>query len=422
MLERYFVRPDTVDRVRASWIGEPIERYAVWLSERGYAPRTVLRRVPVLGRFGEFARARGATKWECLPEHVEGFVQTWISERAPRNASAQQKEKIGQYVRNTVQQMLRLLLPGYVGRGRSRKPDNPFEERAPRFFNYVREEKGLREASVEHYRHSLRRFASYLKSIQLKDIAHLSPSVLSGFVAQYSVQVGWSGLRNACGVLRVFLRYLHREGVLERDLSRVIEFPQTFRLSGIPRSIGWDEVRRVLDGVDRRTPTGKRDYAILLLLVTYGLRAREVAALTVDDIDWRNDRLAVPQRKAGHSTAYPLSSVVGKAILDYLQNGRPQTRDRHVFFRATAPCAPIGSAAISARAGYYLQKAGVQVPRAGSHTLRHTCIQRLVDADFSLKAIGDYVGHRAPASTQIYSKVAIEALRELALGDGETAI
>jgi site-specific recombinase XerD len=318
--------------------------------------------------------------------------------------------------------MLRLAVPGYIGLGRSHKPDNPFEDVAPNFFKYLKEEKGLREASIEYYRHYLRRFASYLALIELKKIAHLSQTVLSGFVAEYGQRVARNGLRNSCGVLRVFLRYLYREGVLKKDLSQVIEYPQTFRLSGIPRSISWDDVRRVLEMVDRRTPTGKRDYAILLLLVTYGLRAREVATLTLDDIDWRNDRLRIPERKAGHSTAYPLSSAVGAAILDYLKNGRPQTQERRVFFRSQAPVLPIDHAAVSTRAGHYLRKAGIDVPRLGSHTLRHTCVQRLVDADFSLKAIGDYVGHRAAASTQIYSKVAIEALRQVAMGDGEEAL
>lgn len=422
MLERYFVRPVTVDRIRSSWIGQLIEQYVTWLSERGYSGRSVSRRVPILARFGDFAQRHGATDWGQLPDHVEPFVRNWISERTTARTPAPQRKKAGECVRNPIQQMLRLALPGYTGLGRSRKPENPFAERAPRFFDYLREEKGLRDASIKHYRHYLRQFASYLQRIDLKNVEHLSIAVLSGFVAEYSQRVARSGLRNACGVLRVFLRYLHWEAVLKEDLSKVIEYPQTFRLSGIPRCISWDDVRRVLELVDRRTPTGKRDYAMLLLLVTYGLRAREVAALTLDDLDWRSDRLRVPERKAGHSTAYPLSAIVGDALLDYIKNGRPQTRGRHLFFRATAPCLPIGDAAVSARAGHYLRKAGIRVPRAGSHTLRHTCVQRLVDAGFSLKAIGDYVGHRAPASTQIYSKVAIEALRQVALGDGEDVL
>ena len=142
--------------------------------------------------------------------------------------------------------------------------------------------------------------------------------MLSGFVTEYSRRVAWASLRNACGVLRVFLRYLYRQRILKKDLSPAIGHPRAYRLSGIPRSIGWDQIQRVLELVDRRTPTGRRDYAILLLLVTYGLRAREITAITLDDIDWRNERLKVPERKAGHSTAYPLSPVVGEAILSYL--------------------------------------------------------------------------------------------------------
>jgi integrase len=160
----------------------------------------------------------------------------------------------------------------------------------------------------------------------------------------------------------------------------------------------------------------------LLLLVTYGLRGREIAALTLDDIDWKRERLAVPERKAGHSTAFPLSAVVGEAILDYLRQGRPETSDRHVFFRAVAPRRPLGPAAVSSIARKYLLKAGVDVPRPGSHTLRHSAVQRLVDADFDLKTIGDFVGHRSARSTEAYAKVAIEALREVALGSGEEVL
>jgi site-specific recombinase XerD len=114
--------------------------------------------------------------------------------------------------------------------------------------------------------------------------------------------------------------------------------------------------------------------------------------------------------------------VVGEALVDYLRNGRPQTSERRVFFRSVAPVQPIGHAAISKRARHFLLTAGVEVPRPGSHTLRHSCVQRLVDADFSLKEIGDFVGHRSAKSTEIYAKVAVESLREVALGDGEEVL
>jgi integrase/recombinase XerD len=418
MLERYFVRPDTIDRIRASWIGEPIERYVAGLTEQGYAARTVFRRVPLLMRFGKFAREQGAQRWENLSDHVQTFVDWWVQQRGGPRLSDQRRQSIIKEVRTPVEQMLRLVVPGFIGTKRQ-PAAAPFREVAPGFFTYLREERGLRAPSLAHYAHHLRRFEEYLARIDLGELRSLSPPLLAAFVADRSAVVGRTGLRDCCGVLRVFLRYLHRAGVLPTDLSPTVESPQVYRLSSVPRSITWEEVRRMLAAVDRRAALGKRDYAILLLLVTYGLRAREVAALTLDDIDWRRERLRIPERKAGHSTAFPLSTAVGEAVVDYLRHGRPQTTDRHVFFRVVAPPAPLTYTAIGGRASHYLHRAGIAVARAGSHTLRHTCVQRLVDADFSLKVIGDYVGHRSPSSTEIYSKVAVETLRQVALGDGE---
>jgi integrase/recombinase XerD len=315
-----------------------------------------------------------------------------------------------------------LVVPGFVGHTRHRVPREPFAQCVPGFFPYLRGERGLREATVALYGHHLRQLDAYLREIGLEDLRALSPVILSGFLTDRGRDLHRTGVRDRCGVVRVFLRYLHREGLVARDLSGTVEAPPVYRLATIPRSITWDDVRRMLDTVDRRTVVGRRDYAMLLLLVTYGVRAREVAALTLDDVDWRHDRLRVPERKAGHSTAYPLSPLVGQAILEYLKAGRPTTGSRRIFFRTLAPCEPITHSAVSCRAAHYLRQAGIVVPRPGSHTLRHTCVQRLVDAGWPLKPIGDYVGHRSPSSTEIYSKVAVEVLRDVACGDKEEVI
>jgi integrase/recombinase XerD len=314
-----------------------------------------------------------------------------------------------------------LSYPGYQDQGRS-KGSEPFQDAVPGFFDYLRKERGLSERSVVLYQATLRVFEKYLREIGMGELQSLSPVILSGFFTERSDGLSKTSIKNRCGMLRVFLRYLHREQIVGRDLGPTLDSPRIYRLSSVPRSISWDEVRRMLEGVDRRTPGGKRDYAILLLLVTYGLRGREIAAFTVDDIDWRRERLRVPERKANHSTAYPLSPIVGEAILDYLQHGRPKTSERSIFFRTLAPCKPMTCSGVSSRASHYLKKAGIPVSRPGSHTLRHTCVQRLVDSDFSLKAIGDYVGHQSPASTQIYAKVAVEALREVGSGIGEEVL
>ncbi|MEE3502786.1 tyrosine-type recombinase/integrase [Acidiphilium acidophilum] len=175
----------------------------------------------------------------------------------------------------------------------------------------------------------------------------------------------------------------------------------------------------MLDQPDRRTIVGRRDFAMLLLMVTYGLRAREIAALTLDDIDWKRDRLHVRERKADHTTAYPLAPAIGEAIVDYLKNGRPDVSSRVLFWRHLAPRTALTHSAVASSATKYLHKAGITVRRPGSHTLRHSCVQRLVDSGFPLKTIGDYVGHRSASSTMIYAKVQVDALREVALGDGE---
>ncbi len=419
MLHRYFIRPTTVDRIRGSWIGDAIECYVVWLSEQGYAARNVFIRVPLLVRFGEFAQRAGADSWEELPAHVESFVDAWLN-RHGRQYSEAQRQAAARGIRNPVQQMLRLILPDNQG-DNSGEPE-PFADAAPGFFEFLRRERGLRETTIGQYRHHLKRLQDYLRRAERTLLPDLAPDDVTAFITESGKTLDKRSVQSICSILKVFFRYLHRVGLMTRDLSKAIESPRRYRFATLPRSITWNEVEQMLQNVDRRNAVGKRDYAILLLLVTYGLRAREVEALTLDDIDWQHNRLHVRGRKAGHSTAYPLAPTVGEAILDYLKQGRPRTRERAVFFGAYAPHKPLSCVAVSTRAKWYLRKAGIDVSRPGSHTLRHTCIQRLVDAGFSLKTIGDFVGHRTPDATRIYAKVNIEALREVALGDGEEVL
>ena len=155
MLEWYFVRPQTVDRVRASWIGSEIERYVGWLAERGYAARCVHARVPLLVAFGEFARARGARTVEELPAHVEPFVAEWVAAHpCHRRVGARPSAR---EVRGPIEQMLTVVVPGFVGSGRSHRPE-PFVDVLPGFFEYLVAERGLRPASMRSYRHHLRHF------------------------------------------------------------------------------------------------------------------------------------------------------------------------------------------------------------------------------------------------------------------------
>ena len=418
MLEQYFIRPSTVDRIRASWIGDPIERYVGWLHEGGYARSTVTSWVPVLVGFGEFARGRGARTWSELPAHVPPFVAFWpqrhgVRVQTPTLTQAERR------VRGIVEGMLQCALPEFERAPRWPQLPVPFAREVPGFFPYLRSERGLREAAVQQYLHYIRRFERYLAAPGRPGLRDLQPEVLREFIARAGAALSSVSMNSQCGCLRVFLRYLYREELLERDLSRAVEHPRTYRLDRVPRSIPWPEAQRLLAQVDRRGAAGRRDYAMLLLLLTYGLRACEVAALRLEDIDWRSGVLRVAGRKAGHSTRYRLTTAVGEALLDYLEHVRPQVEDRHVFLTLAAPVRPAQSYVVSDRVRHWVEQAGISAPRAGAHTLRHTVVQRLLDHEIPLQQIGHYVGHRSVDATQIYTKVDMAHLREIALGDGE---
>ena len=418
MLEDYYVKPSTIDRVRSSWLAPQIESYLEWLQANRYSRLVVYRRLPLLFHFAEFAQEKGCRDIASCKAYIKEFVSQWLEQHGAKAKTAVAVRKHAIDAECGVRQMLQLVCKEPVTRNRQRRPF-PLESAVPGFADYLHTERGFAESTIRNYRRHLSEFAQYFSRIGISSFSQLSPAVLAAFIVQYRPKVAPRTRLGFCCHLRVLLRFCHREKITSRDLSGAVGTPQIYRLDDVPRSITWDEVRRMLEAVERRTIRGRRDHAILLLLVTYGLRAHEVARLTLEDVDWKRERLQVLARKAGHATVYPLAGVVAEAIIDYLKNGRPKTEDRHLFFRIYAPQAPITSAAVSSSVALYLHNAGIQVRRPGSHTLRHTCVQRLIDAEFPLKTIGDYVGHRSPESTRVYSKVAIASLREVAMGDGE---
>ncbi len=232
------------------------------------------------------------------------------------------------------------------------------------------------------------------------------------------------GLRRAtrygvCQCLRSFLRYLKLAGLIPRDLSSAVCGPIHYQFEEIPRAFREAQVEKLL-AVTRqdRRPAGLRDYAILMLLATYGLRAGEIVRLQLEDIDWRSERLRVRQSKTGVESWLPLMAPVGEALLEYLQDGRPKTAWREVFLRVHAPIGPfkrggsVNSSVISCR----LQQAGIKTNgRHGSHAFRFARAARLLDAAVPLKTIGDLLGHQSASSTAIYLRLPTEALRGISL-------
>jgi len=417
MLERYYALPTTVDRIRALWLGPAIERYATWLAERRISDARARGCIEVLIQFDRFAQAHGAQEWSSLPALVDSFVACRMRRRGRRLRGRRAFQTMRSMFRLPVEQLLRRVIPGYVGTVRHLAW--PFSASAPHFPEYLRGERGLRWPSIQRYAYHLHALEGYLAKTGIVKLSQLTPRLITEFLTTRAHQIRTRQLGGGASALRMFLRYLHREGILAKDLSRAVPRGRVYRNAAVPRAIPWSDVERAVTSIDRRSPLGKRDYAILLLLATYGLRANEVASLKLEDLDWRSAQFHVVERKAGNTTVYPLAGTVGDAIVTYLREARPECSDRHVFLTVRAPFRPLMYWDVSQRAAWHLRRAGVRIPRAGSHTLRHACVQRLVEADVPFKVIGDYIGHRTDVATQIYAKVAVHKLRQLALGAAE---
>jgi site-specific recombinase XerD len=186
-------------------------------------------------------------------------------------------------------------------------------------------------------------------------------------------------------------------------------------MSSIPKAISPDQVRRLLASIDRRTATGRRDYAILLLLARLGLRSSQVAFLELGDIDWNAGQLNV-RGKSGQRSELPLPAEVGEAIVAYLRHGRPDSTSRRVFLRAKAPIGGFqGRSGLGFVVRHCLKRAGINAPTNGAHQFRHGLATEMLRQGASLREIGELLGHRSPETTKIYTKVDLDALRTLAL-------
>jgi site-specific recombinase XerD len=215
--------------------------------------------------------------------------------------------------------------------------------------------------------------------------------------------------------LRSFLRYARYRGEVTLDLAAAVPIVANWSMTSIPRAISTDHVRQLLASIDRRTPIGRRDYAVLLLLARLGLRASAVAFLELDDIDWKAGRLYV-RGKGAQRIELPLPADVGKAIAAYLRHGRPVSTSRRVFLRAKAPIRGfLGVGGIDSIILHSLERAGIDAPTGGAHQFRHGLACEMLRHGASLSEIGELLGHRHPQTTMIYAKVDLPALRTLAL-------
>jgi len=261
------------------------------------------------------------------------------------------------------------------------------------------------------------------------DLHALTAADIEAFIRQVGTRCARASLQHVVAHLRGFLRFLAATEQAPTGLDTQIDTPRVSRDEQLPRALPWPTVQALLRAIDRTTPCGRRDYAMFVLITTYGLRASEIVALTLDDVEWRQRRLRVAQRKTSSALWLPLTDEVGAALLDYLRHGRSQLairrerrgfqgeapRLRQLFLRCRTPAGVLKPTAIAEVFQAWSRRSGLSIPFQGVHCLRHSYAMHLLRSGLPLKTIGDLLGHRTLESTCVYLRLATEDLREVAL-------
>jgi len=283
------------------------------------------------------------------------------------------------------------------------------------FQHYLRQERGLAEGTITKYTPIVRAFLAKRFPCGIPDLHQISAGDLAKFVQRQAERITTKDAPTVVTALRSFLRHLLHRGAIDTDLAACVPTIATWSLSKVPKFLPAEQIQRILDCCDRDTSLGKRNYCILLLLVRLGLRAGEVVALTLEDIDWEAGVITV-QGKGKRVAQMPLPVEVGAAIAVYLRRARPACSCRRVFIREKAPLVGFAnSVAICSLVDRALQKAGVESAYRGSHLFRHSLATTMLKHGASLPEIGDLLRHRRPDTTAIYAKVDLVALRSIAL-------
>lgn len=282
------------------------------------------------------------------------------------------------------------------------------------YANYLHEVRGLASDTIAHRRHTAQWFLRHLdeEGITLKEVDR---SHLESYVTRAGKRLCRRSLQHDVSALRVFLRFLAMDGRVPAGLDSQIDTPRLYRLEQLPRTLPWETVRTLLRSIDRTTAMGLRDYAMFLLIATYGLRSSEVIAITVDNIHWRQSRLRIHQPKTSSLLELPLTNEVSAALVRHLKRTPPPPPYRRIFLRMRAPIGVLKRTAVADAFQAVVQKSDLSIPFQGPHCMRHSLATHLLKNGTPLKTIGDILGHRSAASTSAYLRLATGDLREVSL-------
>ena len=396
---------DLLPRAHARFTSLPLlgpyaEGLAVWMREQGYPGNPIAFRVRAMRRLDARLRRQGVRR-------IEELSCARLLAFAPRRA------RHDTYLNALVRSLARYL----ASRGLLVEPPptrSQFLVQAYR--EHLVQVRGLAGSTAAHGTFWVSEFLRFLGyDANPSALRRLTIRQIEEFIVSIAPRLSRASLTNAVVVVRALLRFLVARGEIAAGIETAIDTPRVYRGERLPRALPWKVVESFLESIDRSSAKGRRDYAMFLLIATYGLRASEAAALRFDDIDWRAGLLCAPRPKLKTPILLPLSTEVGAAIADYVRRDRPALPHREVFLRLRSPIGGLGPAVVKAAFAAWVRRARLPIPYTGPHCLRHSLAVHLLRQGTTVKAIGDLLGHRSIEATSIYLRLAVEDLRDAAL-------
>lgn len=404
MLNSIFTAPWLIQRAHHGPLGPHTDKLASLLLEQDYSLETAkakMRLVLALGRWLAQERYR-------LADLDEQTVESFLRSRLKRIKSQRLE-------RTTMRLVLdQLRLSGDIPPPLPKPVDGLLDQALIDFGSYLVQERGLSNQTIGGYLPTVRGFLSERFGNGVIRPSDLRQADTNEFLQRKRAALRPATLHGMTAALRSYFTFLHLRGDIHIDLAAGVPAVACWRLSTVPKFLKPDEVRRLLASCDRRTIKGQRDYTILLLLARLGLRAGEVVAMRLDDIDWDSGEMLIRGKGQRHDRL-PIPQDVGVALANYLRSGRPRCSPRHVFVRLNAPHREfVSSSDVSTIVRQAIDRAGLHPASKGAHLLRHSLATNMLQKGASLTEIGEVLRHRCLVTTELYSKVALGALRALA--------
>ena len=403
MLTELITRPEYRSRYWALPIlGTHIDAFSTFLFKRGYHRMGVLRRIRGVPLVEKRLKRMGCRSDSDLLPDV-------LADCGPAVGKAHTDMSAGPTVRLLGQYFYEVGLFKIP-------PAGPIETKLLEYGEYLKSVRGFAPSTAENHLMTSRDFlGKFCPEERLPLLRKLSHQDIESYVCDCGKRIGRGYLQHIVARLRGLLRYLASRGEVPLGLDLQIDTPRLYRGEKLPRSLPWNVVRKLLKSIDTSRPSGMRDYAMLCLVTTYGLRVSEVIDLKLEDLDWRKETIRVPQIKAATPLILPLTQQVGNAILRYLKKGRPPSERREVFLRHRTPAGMLARTAVSDAFRLWSRRSGLPIPFQGAHCLRHSYAVHLLREGTSIKTIGDVLGHRSLESTCVYLRLSIEDLRSVPL-------